>query len=251
MTAAGILQERTGQAVCARTGTARPGWGGRHGASGGRGSAEPRSSSTRLSPPLSPERGPNTPCGDTATLRPAAEVASGCTKGDGEQQRAFHGSEDRSFESAAARPSLAGQSPSAATGKRHAHAPPRHARCLAGVSCFFLKELLKPALAEQHQNAPASQSWVALAEQDTARAEREEEPKPGCRGGEATLATPQTGIWRVDFSVNRLRQPANHHPWRLLLVIDLEKGLVQTDTGGKPWVRRPPPAFPLPLSSWP
>lgn len=31
------------------------------------------------------------------------------------------------------------------------------------------------------------------------------------------------GIYYVDFSVNRLRQPANHHHGCLLLVIDLEK----------------------------
>jgi hypothetical protein len=31
------------------------------------------------------------------------------------------------------------------------------------------------------------------------------------------------GIYYVDFSVNQLRQPANHHHGCLLLVIDLEK----------------------------
>lgn len=31
------------------------------------------------------------------------------------------------------------------------------------------------------------------------------------------------GVYYVDFSVNQLRQPANHHHGCLLLVIDLEK----------------------------
>lgn len=37
------------------------------------------------------------------------------------------------------------------------------------------------------------------------------------------LSLINTGIYYVDFSINQLRQPANHHHGCLLLVIDLEK----------------------------
>lgn len=180
MTAAGILQERTGQAVCARTGTARPGWGegtGRAGAVGAHSRAPPPRACPRRSPlseALTPLVGTPQPSDRPPKWPPVVPKAM-------ESSRGRFGSEDRSFRERRCTSQPRGAVPErAATAKRHAHAPPRHARCLAGVSCFFLKELLKPALAEQHQNAPASQSWVALAEQDTARAEREEEPKPGC-----------------------------------------------------------------------